>query len=91
MNRYIPYMESGLNNMTKLGHSPKEAMQAVIKIMNANKEKYFVSYNGNKFDMQVMDAFAQNLNLKIPKDVKYLDYLNVIRTAYTDSNDLKKK
>ncbi|MRC76411.1 MULTISPECIES: ribonuclease H-like domain-containing protein [Bacillus cereus group] len=91
MDQYMPYMESGLTNMTKVGHSPKEAMQAIIKIMNENREKYFVSYNGNTFDMPVMRAYAQKLNLEIPKDVKHLDYLNVIRTAYMDSNDLKKQ
>lgn len=91
MDQYIPYMESGISNMTKVGHTPEEAMKAIIQIMNNNKDKHFVSYNGNTFDMPVIKAYAQKLGLEIPQDVKHLDYLDVIRSAYMDSDDLKKQ
>ncbi|PVC75074.1 hypothetical protein C2I27_04095 [Priestia megaterium] len=91
MDMYLKYMQSGLNTLKSSGEKPVEAMTKVANLMKENPESFFVSYNGNQFDMPVIKAFAEKMGVELPADVKHLDYLNVIKTVFMDSDDLKRK
>lgn len=87
---YLKYMQSGLDYMKSNGLEGKEAIQEVANIMGKNSDKFFLTFNGNNFDMPVLQAFAKKNGITMPSDANHLDYLNVIKTAYMDSDDLKK-
>ncbi|MCY8466560.1 hypothetical protein [Bacillus atrophaeus] len=89
MDHYLTYMQSGLDFMKKSEINGKMAMHEVAKIMASNPNSFFVSYNGNQFDMPVLEAYAKRKGISLP-NIKHLDYLNVIKSVYMDSDDLKR-
>lgn len=97
MDDYLKYMQSGLDyisgNKVVSGINkplnPTEAMGDVSKIFS-EQGKFFLSFNGNSFDIPQLEQFANKLKVPFPKDVNHLDLLNVIRTVSTDPDKLKK-
>ncbi|MBO3794276.1 hypothetical protein [Bacillus subtilis] len=89
MDHYLQYMQSGLDYMKNNEVTGKMAIGEVAKIMESNPNSYFVSYNGNQFDMPVLEAYAKRKGIDLP-NIKHLDYLNVIKSVYMDSDDLKR-
>lgn len=94
---YAEHIESGLQNMSKVGDTQAQALQKVFGLIESNPDSYFVSYNGNSFDVRQLQAMAESqnkknkkLNLKMPENVKHLDLLNIIRTTFNDPDELKK-
>ncbi|MGG1453548.1 hypothetical protein ABE325_21810 [Bacillus licheniformis] len=90
MDHYLKYMQSGLDYMKKSEISGKMAMHEIAKIMANNQNSFFVSYNGNQFDLPVLKDYAKRKGIELP-NIKHLDYLNVIKSVYMDSDDLKRK
>lgn len=90
MDEYLEYMQSGLQEMSRNGVAGKTAISKVAKIMADNPDKVFVSYNGIGFDMPVLQAFAGKKEVSMPANVKHLDWLNVIKTTFMDSDELKR-
>ncbi len=91
MQDYLNYMQSGLDLMKSSKVEGGSAISEVARIMAENPDKMFVSYNGNAFDMPVLQAYAKTKGITLPSGVKHLDYLNVIHSVYMDSDDLKRK
>lgn len=91
MDMYLKYMRSGLETIASKGDSPKQAMEKVAKIMADNQDDFFLSYNGNSFDMPVLKAYAEKLGVKWPEKVKHLDWLILIKSTHLDSDVLKRK
>ncbi len=91
MQNYLNYMQSGLDLMKSSKVEGESAILEVARIMAENPDKVFVSYNGNAFDMPVLQAYAKNKGVTLPSGVKHLDYLNVIHSVYMDSDDLKRQ
>lgn len=87
---YLAYMQSGLDNMKKVGYTPKQAYQAINKLINDNPDKFFVSFNGNEFDVPVLKAYGEKIGTPLA-NMKHLDYRAAIETIYNDPNDLKKQ
>ncbi|MCD7910952.1 hypothetical protein KC480_05355 [Bacillus velezensis] len=90
MDHYLTYMQSGLDYMKSSTSFGEKAIKEVAQLMDNNPNSFFVSYNGNQFDIPVLEAYANKKGITLPK-VKHLDYLNVIKTVYMDSDDLKRK
>ena len=90
MDEYLEYMQSGLHELSRNGVAGKTAISKVARIMAENPDKVFVSYNGLSFDMPVLQAFAGKKEVNMPAGVKHLDLLNVIKTTFMDSDDLKR-
>lgn len=87
---YMAYMQSGLDNMKKIGYTPQEAYQEINKIIKSNSDKFFISFNGNHFDVPVLQAFGKKIGIPL-EQMKHLDYRSAIETIYNDPNDLKKQ
>lgn len=89
MKMYLPYMKSGLETLASQGHAPQEAMEQVAKVITANLDVVSYSYNGDSFDVPVLNAFAKKHGIDLPK-MNHIDLLNLIHGTYMDSDDLKR-
>lgn len=89
MDSYLKYMRSGLESIQKYGDTKEEALNKVIRLIRENPDQFFVTYNGSVFDLPVLKAFAEKHGKSLP-EFKHLDLLNVIRTVYYDSDELKR-
>lgn len=90
INKYLPFMQSGLNNMKKNGYTPKQAYKEINKIIQKNPDKYFMSFNGNSFDVPVLQAYGEKIGTPLA-NMKHLDYLALMNNSYNDLDDLKKE
>jgi uncharacterized protein YoaH (UPF0181 family) len=91
MEHYLTYMQSGLDYIKAHGAKEKTALEIVAKLIQENSDKFFISYNGMVFDVPVLKAAMEKHGITMPKDMKHLDFLNVIKTAFSDSDELKRK
>ncbi|CDQ41807.1 hypothetical protein [Virgibacillus salexigens] len=92
MQSVLRHAESGLINISeKYGIKANQAISSYNDFINANKDNYFVSYNGDSFDLPVLQSWGQiKGNSPVNQPKKHLDYYQVVQTAYSNPIDLHK-
>lgn len=85
--RYIQHMESGIQNLSSDSRlTQKEAAQKINEFINEQnkKGKVFTSFNGETFDIPVLERFMKNNGVEMVRPDKSFDLLAAIRTVYRD-------
>jgi hypothetical protein len=89
MTKYLNHMESGLNMLKKYGEKDlSKAVENYNNFLKANANAYFVSYNGEYFDLPTIKEWARRHNIPIVDPALHLDYLKAIRTIVPNPLDL---
>jgi hypothetical protein len=101
---YIGHIQSGYNNLKNLDertHSVSYSMQRYRQQIAAHQNAFFFSYNGDNFDLEVLDRFGKQTGQTVIRPQNHIDYYRLIQTAYANphsfheefasKNDLKNR
>lgn len=88
MNELVRHMENGLNTITTQGVEAEKAIDGYTGFLKTNSQSYFMSFNGDKFDLPALTAWGEQYARKINNPNKSLDYYRLIRTINADPSKL---
>jgi len=84
----LNHIESGLNNLLQIGINGKEGLKRYRQFLLSNESSYFVSYNGDMFDLPALRAWASQHKETLLDPAKHLDYYQLIRTVFPNAAEL---
>lgn len=82
--RYLGHMKSGLETFNNVQDTQQKTAATLFKFMQDHKKELFVSYNGDEFDIKVMDDFMRKHTGKSVVPDRHLDMLQAVKTFYAD-------
>ena len=91
MSNVLQHAESGLENLSenKYGLNSNQMIDQFNKFVHQNNDSYFISYNGDSFDIPKLKAFGEQAgNNPMLTPNKHLDYFRVIQTTFPNPLDL---
>lgn len=80
---FATHMQSGLANMNRHGQTLDAVMGSYNGLVDKHKSKYFVTFNGNNFDVPGLERFGGQ------SPARHLDWLAAGRTVANDPFELQ--
>jgi hypothetical protein len=88
MSQYLNHMEAGLQMLKQHGEQIEKAIQRYQNFLQQHSNAYFVSYNGEYFDIPVLEEWGKRHSIPVSGPRQHLDYMKAIRVISPNIQDL---
>jgi hypothetical protein len=88
VNRFVRHMRSGLQNLIANGAGYEEVINEYNEFLSRHRNSYFVTMNGDRFDLPTLQRWADRVGLKIQGPKYHMDYQAVMQSIIRNPIDL---